>query len=68
MVELQQVKATLKENITSIIPGKQKVIDWKCYAGDIRRQGECQACYAFAVADSISSMLRIYNSPKYIPL
>lgn len=36
--------------------------------GPVRNQGKCEACYAFAVLDSISALMRIYYSKREIIL
>ena len=37
------------------------LIDWQLYAGPVRFQGFCGACYAFSTVDTFSSHLAIHS-------
>lgn len=45
-----------------------KDVDWSCLSGRIKAQGNCGACYAFAVLDNVGATLAIYHMTFFVEL
>jgi len=47
---------------------KKVYIDWSPYAGGVRYQGYCGACYAFATVDTLAAHFAIYHYSFFVEL
>jgi hypothetical protein len=52
----------------SNLPAEKVMIDWSAYAGEVRYQGYCGACYAFATVDTVSMHFSIYRFGFFLQL
>jgi hypothetical protein len=43
-------------------------IDWTIYAGNVRYQGICGACYVFSSVDTVAALYSIYKTGYFLPL
>lgn len=52
----------------SSLAGVDVNLDWSLYAGTVRYQGLCGACYAFSTVDTLASLNAISQFGFFVPL